>query len=96
MIDARTRAIYVIGGHDGTAYFSDVWLSTDGGARTELARGMVGVLGVLKVLAGYSGVPRVLWGYSEYSRGSLGVPRGYLRGTRWLPWGTTLGTLGKL
>jgi hypothetical protein len=58
VIDARTRAIYVIGGHDGTAYFSDVWLSTDGGARTELARGMVGVLGVLKVLARYSGVPR--------------------------------------
>ena len=36
-------AIYVIGGFgvDGT-YFADVWVSTDGGARAGLGRGVVG------------------------------------------------------
>ncbi len=32
VIDAA-GAIYVIGGRDGSTYFNDVWVSTDGGAR---------------------------------------------------------------
>ena len=35
MIDAA-GAIYVIGGTGGTTYYRDVWVSTDGGARTGL------------------------------------------------------------
>ncbi len=59
MVDAA-GAIYVIGGTNGTTLYNDVWVSTDGGARPDSAGGR-GVLGVLKVLAGYSGVPRGLW-----------------------------------
>jgi hypothetical protein len=32
VVDARTRAIYVIGGYNGTTFFNDVMVSTDGGA----------------------------------------------------------------
>ncbi len=46
MIDARTRAIYVIGGYNGTSRFNDVLVSTDGGALSDSAGGR-GVLGVL-------------------------------------------------
>jgi hypothetical protein len=60
VIDAA-GAIYVIGGY-GTTYYRDVWVSTDGGARPDSRRGWWGVLGVLRVLAGYLGVPRGLWG----------------------------------
>ena len=35
VIDARTRAIYVIGGQNGGTYFNDVLVSTDGGARPD-------------------------------------------------------------
>jgi hypothetical protein len=38
VIDARTRAIYVIGG-EGTTDYQDVWASTDGGARAGLGQG---------------------------------------------------------
>ncbi len=48
VIDAA-GAIYVIGGSGGTTDFNDVWASTDGGARTGLAPGLVG---------GYSGGAR--------------------------------------
>jgi hypothetical protein len=44
VVDARTRAIYVIGGTNGggfTTGFNDVWASTDGGAQAGLG-GMVG------------------------------------------------------
>jgi hypothetical protein len=34
VVDAA-GAIYVIGGYDGTTYFNDVWVSTDGGARPD-------------------------------------------------------------
>jgi hypothetical protein len=41
VVDAR-GAIYVIGGWSGgTAYFNDVWVSTDGGARAGLRRGVL-------------------------------------------------------
>jgi hypothetical protein len=39
VIDARTRAIYVIGGHNGTTHFNDVFVSTDGGVRPDSAGG---------------------------------------------------------
>ncbi len=45
VIDAA-GAIYVIGGYGGTIYLSDVWASTDGGARAGPGRG--GGRGVLK------------------------------------------------
>ncbi len=60
MIDARTRAIYVVGGSDDNTFFNDVLVSTDGGARPDSAGGR-GVLGYSRVLTGYSGVPRGLW-----------------------------------
>ncbi len=60
MIDAA-GAIYVIGGCNGTVYFNDVLVSTDGGARPN----SVGGWGVLRVLAGCLGVPRGFVGYSE-------------------------------
>ncbi len=50
MIDAA-GAIYVIGGRNGTAYFNDVWVSTDGGTH-RTRRVVAGVLGVLRMLAG--------------------------------------------
>jgi hypothetical protein len=65
VIDARTRAIYVIGGTNDTTYFNDVLVSTDGGARpdtvgwsggtggTQRARGVLGCTkGVRGVLEG--------------------------------------------
>ena len=67
VVDAA-GAIYVIGGlgtySSGLAYYNDVWVSTDGGARAGLRRGgwsdgyTKGVLaggtrGVLRVLQGY-------------------------------------------
>ena len=54
-------AIYVIGGYNGTTYFNDVYVSTDGGALPDSAGGR----GVLRLLAGYLGVPRGVVGYSE-------------------------------
>jgi hypothetical protein len=40
VIDAA-GAIYVIGGEGGiTTYYQDVWVSTDGGARAGLGRGV--------------------------------------------------------
>ena len=45
-------AIYVIGGYDGTTYFNDVYVSTDGGASPDLAggRGYWGTQGARGVL----------------------------------------------
>ncbi len=78
VIDAA-GAIYVIGGtYGGTTepyYYSDVWASTDGGARAGLAPGVVGVRGV-GVLHGYCR------GYHGVPRGTTGVIQGYYRGTR--------------
>ncbi len=60
VVDAA-GAIYVIGGYsmggpNGTTYFQDVWVSTDGGARAGPGRG---------------GGRGVHWGYSRgYYRGS--------------------------
>ncbi len=45
VIDAA-GAIYVIGGGYGGAYYQDVWVSTDGGARPDSVRGVA--LGVLR------------------------------------------------
>jgi hypothetical protein len=46
--------IYVLGGYNGTTYFNDVWVSTDGGARPDSVGGpwryqggTVRVLGVI-------------------------------------------------
>ena len=42
VVDARTRAIYVIGGGSYTGsfiYYNDVWASTDGGARPDSVGG---------------------------------------------------------
>ncbi len=55
MIDAA-GAIYVIGGWDGTKYFNDVLVSTDGGARPD-SRRVLGV-GCHGVLVRYLHVPR--------------------------------------
>ncbi len=44
MIDAA-GAIYVIGGYDGTTYFNDVLVSTDGGALPDSCRGWSGGTG---------------------------------------------------
>jgi hypothetical protein len=41
-VDAVSGAIYVIGGYDGTTYYKDVWVSTDGGARQDSVGGAVG------------------------------------------------------
>jgi hypothetical protein len=90
VIDARTRAIYVIGGTDGT-YFNDVWASTDGGAQAGLG-GRSGGTGGTQGARGVLGCSK---GCVEYSRGGPGVPEGHPRGTRGLPWGT-LGTHGVL
>jgi hypothetical protein len=44
VVDAVSGAIYVIGGFGGGAfYLNDVWASTDGGARPDSVRGVVGV-----------------------------------------------------
>ncbi len=53
VIDAA-GAIYVIGGisGEGSAFYKDVWASTDGGARAGLAPGVIG--GKAGVLVGYS------------------------------------------
>ncbi len=83
MVDAA-GAIYVIGGTNGTTYFNDVWVSTDGGARPDSRWVVGGYWGYSRVLAGYSGVPR---GFVEYSRGGLGAPEGHPRGTRWAAMG---------
>jgi hypothetical protein len=86
VIDAA-GAIYIIGGGtwDGSIYYQDAWASTDGGARTGLARGcrgdLVGTSGVLPdttgLLWGTQGVLRAPIGVLEYSRGVYG----YLGGT---------------
>jgi hypothetical protein len=60
VIDARTHAIYVIGGYDGTTFVNDVLVSTDGGARPNSV-GWSGVLGYSRVLLGYLDVPSCLW-----------------------------------
>ncbi len=43
MIDAA-GAIYVIGGEGGVGdiYFNDVWVTTNGGARPDCVKGVVG------------------------------------------------------
>ncbi len=41
VVDAA-GAIYVIGGSGGGTTYKDVWVSTDGGARADSVRGMVG------------------------------------------------------
>ena len=70
VVDAA-GAIYVIGGWTLTAgnaaYYADVWVSTDGGARPDSVKGAVG-----KVLVG------VLRGVL---RGTKGLYRGVLRST---------------
>jgi hypothetical protein len=74
VIDAA-GAIYVIGGSNysiggGGTYCLDVWVSTDGGARSDSGRGGGRGTGwVLRVLRGTRGV----------LRGSLGIPRGFAR-----------------
>ncbi len=71
MVDAA-GAIYVIGGYDGTTYYKEVWVSTDGGARPDSVGGggrrvhQVGTTGVLR-------------GYSSGSRGTTGVLQGVLK-----------------
>ncbi len=41
MVDAA-GAIYVLGGRGGGTYLNDVYASTDGGARPDSVRGVVG------------------------------------------------------
>ncbi len=41
VVDAA-GTIYVIGGGGGTTDFNDVWASTDGGARPDSVKGVVG------------------------------------------------------
>jgi hypothetical protein len=55
VIDARTRAIYVIGGSSSSGYYKDVGESTDGGVRPDSVQGG-NVGGTTGVLRGYSGV----------------------------------------
>jgi hypothetical protein len=64
VIDAA-GAIYVIGGFGGViTFFNDVWVSTDGGARTGLGRG--------------GGRGGVLGGYSRgYDKGTTGLMQEY-------------------
>ncbi len=61
VIDAISGAIYVIGGYDGTTFFNDVLVSTDGGARPDSVgwsggtggtQGARGVLGCTKGVCG--------------------------------------------
>ncbi len=70
VIDAA-GAIYVIGGFDGTNYFKDVWVSTDGGAdwTGAVARGST-------ALRAHRGTKGVL---EEYSQGTTGVLRCTIR-----------------
>ncbi len=93
VVDAVSGAIYVIGG-----YYTDVWASTNGGARAGLGRGAVGGValggyygGTKGVLRGYylgtKGLLRAATGYSRCSitgvrRGTSGVVRAYLGVTR--------------
>jgi hypothetical protein len=86
VVDAISGAIYVIGGlgGDDTPYLQDVWVSTDGGARTGRARGgsgrcvMVGNFGgTTGVLPDTTGVPM---GTHVVLRGKRGVPEGYPAG----------------
>jgi hypothetical protein len=83
-------AIYVIGGYDGTIYYQDVWVSTDGGARPDSGGGGVvggyhrevlqGCYGVLQGTGGVLRCTTAVWGVLEgYSRGTGGT-RGYSRG----------------
>ncbi len=65
---AAAGAIYVIGGSNFGTWYSDVWASTDGGARPDSVGGWSGGR-----LGGYSGV---LTG----TKGVLGVLQGVLRG----------------
>ncbi len=81
VIDAA-GAINVLGGYNGTTFFSDVSVSTDGGARPDSVGDGRGVLGVLRLLVGDSDVPRG-------TRSSRGVVERYPRAA----WGT-LGTHG--
>jgi hypothetical protein len=73
VVDAA-GAIYVIGGTNGTDYhtgfntFSDVWVSTDGGARPDSVQEEWGTGGVL---GGYSK------GYYGVLMGTNGVLTGY-------------------
>jgi hypothetical protein len=84
VVDAISGAIYVIGGEGGddTPYLQDVWVGTDGGARTGRGRGgsgrcvMVGNFGgTTGVLPDTTGVPM---GNHVVLRGKRGVPRGTL------------------
>ncbi len=79
VIDA-TGAIYVIGGQGTFAiYFSDVWVSTDGGARPDLVKGWSwGTRGGTQVGTGYY---RVLRGSIRVLRSTQGLLHGYSRGT---------------
>ncbi len=55
VVDAA-GAIYVLGGWGRTDRYQDVWASTDGGARPDSVKGMVGGLhqvGTAGVLRGY-------------------------------------------
>jgi hypothetical protein len=58
VVDAA-GAIYVLGGiilnGSYSTYFNDVWASTDGGARTGLAPGVVGGTGGTQVARGVLG-----------------------------------------
>ncbi len=75
VIDAA-GAIYVIGGYSGSKYFSDVWLSTDGGAAS---------------IRGYSeGTQGAVKGCSRRTqlRGSHGGTNGVLSGSCRVPCGT--------
>ena len=78
VIDAA-GAIYVIGGRNGTTYFNDVLVSTDGGALPDSVKGVLGwgtQGGTAVVLRGYYRVRR------GYGRGTREVPRG-TAGYRW-------------
>jgi hypothetical protein len=66
VVDAA-GAIYVIGGtRSGDTYYADVWASTDGGARPDSVRGVVGGYS-----RGYS------QGYYKVFRGTKAVLVGY-------------------
>jgi hypothetical protein len=62
VIDAA-GAIYVIGGNGDNTTFQDVWVSTDGGARPDSVRGVLG--GVLEggTRGGTHGCSIGTWGY---------------------------------
>jgi hypothetical protein len=61
VIDAA-GAIYVIGGYNGTTFFNDVLVSTDGGAPPDYVRAVVGR---------YTGWV-LRWYYGGYYRGTTG------------------------